>query len=146
MTTSTMKLRRWTEFVALRPNVEGFAPEGFPKDVHCVREAGLARGKGTTNAGGLRDLDARTHGARHVLGSRNGRGLRPPDRGEDRGLRRLQPARRAGRVVERRPPASCLPNRGAMAPALLFRSAGLDLLRLPKVSVPAHLDLSAIHS
>ena len=49
------------------------------------------------------------------------------------------------RVVELRYPARCLPNRGAMAPALLFRSTGLDLLRHPKVSVLARLDLSAIH-
>jgi len=32
----------------------------------------------------------------------NRRGLRPPDLGEDRALRRLQPARREGRVVELR--------------------------------------------
>ena len=69
----------------------------------------------------------------------NRRGLRPPDLGEDRALRRLQPARREGRVVELRYPARCLPNRGAMAPALLFRSTGLDLLRHLKVSVLAHL-------
>jgi 4-oxalocrotonate tautomerase len=47
------------------------------------------------------------------------------------------------RVVELRYPARCLPNRGAMAPALLFRSTGLDLLRHLKVSDLAGLDLSA---
>src|SRR5271166_4245642 len=75
-----------------------------------------------------------------LRGSRNRRGLRPPDLGEDRALRRLQPARREGRVVGLRYPARCLPNRGAMAPALLFRSTGLDLLRHLKVSVLARLD------
>jgi hypothetical protein len=81
-----------------------------------------------------------------LRGSRNRRGLRPPDLGEDRALRRLQPARREGRVVELRYPARCLPNRGAMAPALLFRSTGLDLLRYLKNFVLARLDLLAIRS
>src|SRR5262249_47551119 len=66
--------------------------------------------------------------------------------GEDRALRRLQPARRECRVIELRYPARCLPNRGAMAPALLFRSTGLDLLRHLKVSVLASLDSSGIRS
>jgi hypothetical protein len=48
-----------------------------------------------------------------------------------------------GRVVELRYPARCLPNRGAMAPALRFRSTGLDLLRHLKIAVLARLDLSA---
>jgi hypothetical protein len=47
-----------------------------------------------------------------------------------------------GRVVELRCPARCLPNRDAMAPALLFRSTGLDLHRHLKISVLARLDLS----
>ena len=131
-------LSRWSLVVGRdrRRLIEGTALGGEPE----AWAGGPRRLRSISPWGGPRSCGA---GCVILCGSRNRRGLRPPDLGEDRALRRLQPARREGRVVELRYPARCLPNRGAMAPALLFRSTGLDLLRHLKVSVLARLDLSA---